>query len=248
MPLDELRDLLLRRRCPMEVRDLVWAHLVTQARTYGGDWTTACIGMALPGLAPVCRWMGARFPGAPDDVHAEVLAGFLRGLASTDLDRPGIVARLRWTAFRAGHAALLEALAAPMPVMSGFRSLPPPVPWGHPDLVLARAVRREVISRTEADLIGTTRLDKDSIADWADRNRTTLAAAYKARNRAEQRLVLFLRDESQDTNPDDPVAAQVQAELAPTTSCGADRTGTRGRRARVAVDPRAVPLEESHET
>lgn len=238
IPLDELRDLLLRRRCRLATRDVVWAHLVTQARASGGDWTIACVGMALPALGPVCRWMGARFPGDPHDIHAEVLSGFLRGLASVDLDRPGIMLRLRWTAFRAGHAALHEALDAPTPAMPGFRSFPPPTPWGHPDLVLARAIRWGVLNRTEADLIGTTRLDKDSIADWAVRNRTTVAAAYKARSRAESRLIAFLCGEVRDADPDDPVASRIQAELAPARADGRRRTVRQGQRTRSVTSGR----------
>ncbi|MEU8132181.1 hypothetical protein [Streptodolium elevatio] len=238
--LDELRDLLLRRRCPLATRDAVWAHLASRARAAGGIWTVACVGMALPALAPVCRWMGARFPGDPSDIHAEIMAGFLRGLATTDLDRPGIIVRMRWVAFRAGHAALYEALDAPTPVASAYRSFPPPPPWGHPDLVLARAIRWGVITQTEADLIGTTRLDRVPITDWAASRRTTLAAAYKARSRAESRLAAFLRDEVRDADREDPVGSQVRADLAPTTDCGDD--GPRVR-TRSVTDTQGSPKE-----
>lgn len=206
IPLDELRDLLMHRRCPRRTRDAVWSHLVRRSRREGAAWTLACTGMALPALRGVARWLGARYPGDPFDVHAEVLSGFLAGIASVDLKRPQVLPRLRWAAYRQGHAALTEALDAPAPVAAGFRSTVPRVPWGHPDLVLARAVRAAVLSQSEADLIGATRLEEESVADWADRNTTTLGAAYKARRRAERRLVAFLRDQARETDPDDPVA------------------------------------------
>ncbi|QLH26977.1 hypothetical protein HYQ63_15285 [Streptomyces sp. Rer75] len=207
VPLNELRGRMLRCRCPRRTRDAVWAHLVQRSRDEGATWTLACTGMALPALASTSRWLAARYPGDAFDVHAEVLSGFLSALADIDLDRPRVLVRLRWAAYRAGHAALTEALDAPTPVSSGFHSSPPRPPWGHPDLVLAQAVSQSVLTRTEADLIGATRLDESSITSWAVANRTTTDAAYKARQRAERRLVNFLRDQAQDTDPNDPVAA-----------------------------------------
>ncbi|MEU6260161.1 hypothetical protein ACFUEN_29855 [Streptomyces griseorubiginosus] len=213
IPLDELRDRMLRRRCPRKTRDEVWAHLVEQSRAHGATWTLACAGMALPALSSVTRWLAARFPGDTFDLQAEVLSGFLGALTTIDLDRPRILVRLRWAAYRAGFAALSEALDAPMPVNGEFRSTPPRPPWGHPDLVLARAVRESVLNRTEADLIGTTRLEETRVPDWADRHGMTAAAAYKARRRAERRLVNFLHDQASTTDPDDPVASHVAHEL-----------------------------------
>jgi hypothetical protein len=169
--------------------------------------------MALPALSGVARWLGARFPGDPFDVHAEVLTGFLDGLAEVDLARPHVLPRLRWAAYRQGYAALTEALDAPMPMAVGFRSAPPNPPWGHPDLVLAKAVRAGVLTTTEADLIGATRLEEEPVAGWAVRQRMMPAAAYKARRRAETRLVDFLRDEARDADPDDPVAALALGQL-----------------------------------
>jgi hypothetical protein len=72
---------------------------------------------------------------------------------------------------------------------------------------LEKAVGAGVATRTEAALIGDTRLDEVSITDWADRNDTTTGAAYKARRRAELRLVAYLREEARDTDINDPVAS-----------------------------------------
>jgi len=224
VPLDELRERLLRGRCSRGTRDAVWAHLVRRSREAGAVWTLACAGMALPALAGVVRKLKPRFPGDVWDLHADVLAGFLGALAAVDVDRPRVLVRLRWAAYRAGRAALSEALEAPLPVAGEFRSCPPQVPWGHPDLVLARAVRMSVLSRSEADLIGSTRLEEVPVADWADRHRTGLQAAYKARRRAELRLAVFLREQTAESDPDDPVASFVTGELtAPAT--GLSKTG-----------------------
>lgn len=189
VPLDELRDRMLRRRCPRRTRDLVWAHLVRLSREQGPTWTLACAGRRCP------RYPGWHAGWQPVvDLHAEVLSGFLGALATVDVDRPRVLVRLRWASYRAGFAALSEAPDAPMPVAGAFRSAPPKPPWGHPDLVLARAVRQAVLTRIEADLIGTTRLDESPITDWADRHQMTPGAAYKARQRAERRLIAFLRE------------------------------------------------------
>ncbi|GAA0505076.1 MULTISPECIES: hypothetical protein [Streptomyces] len=212
VPLNELRSRMLRCRCSRRTRDAVWAHLVRRSREEGATWTLACTGMALPALASTSRWLAARYPGDAFDVHAEVLSGFLSALSDIDLNRPRVLVRLRWAAYRAGHAALAEALDAPTPVASGFHSAPPRPPWGHPDLVLATAVRQSVLTRTEADLIGATRLEESSITGWAVANRTTTDAAYKARQRAERRLIAFIRDQTRDTDSNDPVAASVLAE------------------------------------
>lgn len=213
IPLDELRDRMLSRHCPPTTRDAVWRYLVNRSREEGATWTLACAGMALPALAGVAQWLSARFPGEVYDVHAEVVAGFLNALATVDLDRPRVLVRLRWSAYRQGLAVLTEALGAPAPAHQEFRSAPPRPPWGHPDLVLDKAVGAGVLTRTEADLIGDTRLDEVSISDWADRNHMTGGAAYKARRRAELRLAAYLRAEARDTDGDDPVATQAMDTL-----------------------------------
>lgn len=211
LPLDEVLALL--RGCPQTTRDAVWAHLVRRARTEGSTWTVACVGMALPALAGVARDLDANWSGDLADIHAEVLTGFLDALSTIDLDHPKILIGLRWAAYRAGRSALARALDAPTPTASGFRSTTPTPPWGHPDLVLARAVAEGVLNRTEADLIGTTRLEEVPVSDWAAEHGVSEWAAYKSRNRAEHRLIAFLRDAVRHTDPEDPVAEEVARSL-----------------------------------
>ncbi|MGP4112974.1 hypothetical protein ACTWP5_18940 [Streptomyces sp. 4N509B] len=218
IPLDELRDRLLRRDCPKGTRDAVWGELVSRTRSEGASWTVACAGMALPMLASTARWLSVRYPdGDPFDVHAEVLTGFLDALARIEIGRPHVLARLRWAAFRAGMAALREALDAPTPLPPGYRSTPPHPPWGHPDLVLARAVREGVLTPTEADLIGSTRLEDVAVGRWAAEHDTTIGAAYKSRRRAEHRLAAYLRQAAGDVDDSDPVSEYVASRLADPT-------------------------------
>lgn len=217
IPLDELRDRLMSKQCPAHSRDRVWALLVRRSRARGGAWTVACVGMALPSLASSARWLAARYRGDRADVHAAVLAGFVEALATVDLSDPGIVVRLHYAARRAGQAALEESLDAPLPVGSGYRSAAPRPPHGHPDLVLARAVGEQVLTPTEADLISATRLGETSVTDWARTHHAALKTVFKARDRAEDRLVAWLRDQASESHSDDPVADAALTALATST-------------------------------
>lgn len=202
IPLDEVRDLLLRPGCPRRTRDAVWRHLVQRSRGEGATWTVACVGVALPALASVGGWLAARYPGDRADIHAEVLTGFLSGLDTVDVHQPGVFPRLRWAARRAGIAALHAALDAPVPTQTGYRSSPPTPPAGHPDLVLARAVTDGVLTRTEADLIGATRLEDTRLTAWAAEHGTGHQFASRMRARAEARLLTWLTDTRDPATPE----------------------------------------------
>lgn len=213
VPLDELRDRVMSRQCPPRTRDDVWAHLVLRSRAHGGAWTVACVGMALPSLASSARWLAARYRGDRADAHAAVLAGFVHALSTVDLADPAIAVRLHFAARRAGQEALEESLDAPMPVGSGYRSAAPRPPYGHPDLVLARAVGEQILTPAEAELISATRLGETSMTDWAQGHGIALKTAFKARDRAEDRLVTWLREQLADTDSEDPVADAAVAAL-----------------------------------
>jgi hypothetical protein len=85
------------------------------------------------------------------------------------------------------------ALRASEPAASGEAhfapgSVLPPAPYGHPDLLLARAVRLGVLSVEDADLIGTTCLEDVPVAVYADRIGVSRWTVYKRRRAAEARL------------------------------------------------------------
>jgi hypothetical protein len=226
IPLDELRTLLLRRRCPQPVRDAVWAHLVERSRAEGGCWTVGCVGVALPALTSTASKLTARFASDPRDIHAAVLSGFLSELAVVNLSRPRIMLRLRWAAYRAGHTCLREALDAPTPSARAFHSSAPPPPSGHPDLVLLRAIKAGAITEAEAELIGTTRLEDVPLAEAAARRGSRYEAAKKARQRAESRLVAFLRDHPDTVHDTADNAGTGEAIRTSTTASGRSRTVT----------------------
>ncbi|QFZ24241.1 hypothetical protein EKG83_14405 [Saccharothrix syringae] len=250
VPLDEVRDRLLRRRCPQAVRDAVWAHLVLLTRTEGGAWTVGAVGVALPALTSIAATLSARFADNPTDIHAAVLAGFVAELGAVDLRRPRIMLRLRWAAYRAGHACVREALDAPVPSGHGFHSMLPPPPWGHPDFVLARAVAERAITAAEAELIGSTRLESVSLAAAAAARGLSREAVKKARRRAEHRLLAYLRDDAPDTahtgpGEDDPASRAVDtvtitnaAEHATPSPTVTGSSGRAARKSAVRMSPR----------
>ncbi|WP_233576205.1 hypothetical protein [Saccharopolyspora rhizosphaerae] len=205
--LDELRDCLLRRGCSQDTRDAVWAHLVSASRAEGAVWTLGCVGVAAPALIRTSAALTSRFVGDTADIEAAVLAGFIAELAQIDCSRKQIMVRLRWAAYRAGHAAVREALDTPLPSGTTPSSAPPPRPWGHPDIVLARAVADEVITPDEAHLIGATRLERIPLTEVAERFGASYEAIKKKRQRAERKLVDYLRDDS-DAGHDDETTAR----------------------------------------
>ncbi len=216
VPLDELLGLLLEEDCGQELRDAVWVHLVERSRLEGATWTVACVGMAMPALALTAKRLCARWADDPRDVNASVLIGFLDGLSHVDLNKPQVLVRLRWCAYRAGHVFIRESLDLPLPSDTDFHSQEPTRPWGHPDLVLARAVADDVLTVDEANLIGSTRLEEDYSLEAAARDRLLRTDHVQVlRRRAEYRLAAYLDADIAYDSPqerrDREVAARVVA-------------------------------------
>jgi hypothetical protein len=193
IPLDQLRALLLRRSTPYAARDAAVAELLRRARHSGGAWTVGLAGVLAPGLRRVAATLASTYPGDPADIDAEVLAGLLDGIARIDPAGARLPARLLRHAFnRAKRLRRSERAFAVRNVPVSPDSMAPPRLVGHPDLVLARAVARQVITRYEAELIGMTRLEGIGIARLAAANGYRFGALYLRRERAEARLVGWL--------------------------------------------------------
>ncbi|GAA3850628.1 hypothetical protein GCM10022380_80910 [Amycolatopsis tucumanensis] len=200
VPLDELGAVLLRRGCAQATRDAAWAYLIRRARAEGGTWTVACVGLALPVLLRAAAIVTRRFTGDTHDLNAAVLTGFLHELREVDLGRPAILARLYWAAYREGRLALHEAAGGPIPAGDlGFDSGPPPRPEGHPDLVLAAAVKAGVITAEEAGLISETRVGDVPLAEAAQARGLPYKTVQKSRIRAEHRLRAYLAEQHTGT-------------------------------------------------
>ena len=61
----------------------------------------------------------------------------------------------------------------------------PELPWGHPDFVLAAAVREGILSRGQAALIGRNRLEGVPLSQIAAETGTSHSALCNRRKRAE---------------------------------------------------------------
>ena len=150
VPLDELRVLLLHPSTSARARNQVWAELVRRARAGDPAWMVGLAGIAMPGLRRAAGSLAAAYRGDPADLQAEVLTGFLaavRALDLDDLESVPLASRLCWAAWRAGqqHAYADAGWASRRRDLAGWRD-GPDLPWGHPDLVLAAAVRQGILT------------------------------------------------------------------------------------------------------
>jgi len=197
VPLGELKALLLHPATSAAARNKVWAELVRRARTGSPAWMIGLTGVAMPGLRRAVAALSAAYRGDPEDLQAEVLAGFLaavRGLDPDDLDQVPLASRLCWAAWRAGKA-LAYADAAWSSRRRDLDESPggPVMPWGHPDFVLAAAVRQRILTAAEAELIGRNRLEGVPLAQIAEQLQVSHSALCHRRRRAEARLTQAIR-------------------------------------------------------
>jgi hypothetical protein len=207
--LSELSAILMHPSCGYATSDRTWRLLIQRARNDGPAWVVGAVGVALPGLRPAAY----RLRGFSGDVQAELLAAFVTVLRRLPLGGPRVAQRLLSATFTAARAVLrageLTRMSGPFPVAGSAA--------GHPDLVLARAVTAGVITAAEADLIGATRLEDVAIAGYAQRVGKSPKAVYKARDRAEGRLVTAVRA-GVLSDPDAQVIAEATMTLAPDLS------------------------------
>jgi len=189
VPLGELKARLLHPSTRFEVRDAIVDELVARSQSDGGRWTVGLAGVLLPGLRRAVWPLVQACPAKADDIEAEALAAFLAAVARCQPGRPRLASRLCWLA-RTGATRLLRAeLGEQARPGSEPVSAAPPRPWGHPDLVLAKAVRAGVICASDAELISATRIGDTDLAEVAERLGLGYWACHKRRLRAESQLV-----------------------------------------------------------
>jgi DNA-directed RNA polymerase specialized sigma24 family protein len=199
IPLTELAGMLLHPSTPFESRDRAVQLLVRRAQSEGGSWTIGLAGVLLPGLRSAVSDVARAYPESAEDLEADVLVEFVAALAAFDADTERVASRLLWRAAqRARRRTVREQAAA-----SGRVTEPPPDaphrPWGHPDFVLAEAVAARVLTSSQAELIGETRLGGVSVEEWAASIGWQPSSVRKRRSVAERRLVAWL-----STNRDVP--------------------------------------------
>jgi hypothetical protein len=234
--LGELKALLLHPSAGPGARNKVWAELVRRARTAGPAWVIGLTGVAMPGLRRAVSSAAAGYRGDAEDLQAEVLAGFLaalRGLDLDDLDRVPLASRLCWAAYRAGQA-LACADAGWAARRRDLEESPagPVMPWGHPDFVLAAAVRQGILTSGQAELIGRNRLEKIPLARIAAEMGISHSALCHRRARAEARLTTAIRQgELSGSRVSAPVRVKNGAGNQISSGAGDSRPGARRREA-----------------
>jgi DNA-directed RNA polymerase specialized sigma24 family protein len=178
-------------------RDVVWRELVRLARTSGQPWATIAIGLALPGLRTAAARLVRDYSGDPEDLDAELVAAFYEALTKVDVNGPMVCAKLRATAYnqvrRMRYGTTTYATRT-----RGLDTLPElftaPAPEGHPDFVLAAAIRANAITRQEAELVGASRLEGTSLSAVAKRLKIPVTTAWCRRKSAETRLAAWIKE------------------------------------------------------
>jgi hypothetical protein len=135
-----------------------------------------------------------------EDIDSEVVTGFWTALRGEDLETARLWLRLMWAAWRSGHLAAQVRETCELPPDLTVGSSTPHAPYGHPDLLLGRAVATRVLTEEEAELIGETRLGETLIDTLAGPQGVSAGAIRMRRTRAEKRLVAAI--ERGDVNSD----------------------------------------------
>src|SRR6266542_3347358 len=153
---------------PFPVASLTWSPCMDHHATPPGAATTAGTG------------------GYPD--------GPLDALDAADAAFRPLASGLCWAAWRAGqaHAYADSDYAARRRVLSVWRD-GPELPWGHPDFVLAAAVRRGILSAGQAELIGRNRLEGVPLSQIAAEQNIGHTALCMRRKRAEKAITDAIR-------------------------------------------------------
>ena len=146
----------------------------------------------MPGLRRAVGSLAAAWRGDPADLQSEVLTGFLaavRALDPDDLESVPLASRLCWAAWRAGqeHACADAGWASRRRDLAEWRD-GPDLPWGHPDLVLAAAVREGILTREQAALIGRNRLEGVPLSQIAAETGISHSALCNRRKKAEKAI------------------------------------------------------------
>ncbi len=216
--LDELASILMHPSTSYEARDAVWRVLVDRARADGSGWVIGAVGCALPVLRLTARRLGGTW-----DAQAEVLAAFVDQVHHADVVPEKVCSRLSVAAHVQARAALREAAARESGVPAHAQgSLAPPQPFGHPDFVLARAVKRGVITAGQARLIGAIRLEDVTVTEHARHEGVSRWVVYKRLATAETQLVDAIRS-GQLSDPDLEVVLEATLTTAPESKARRER-------------------------
>ena len=180
-----------------DARDTVWRELIRLAREAGEPWPTIATGLALPGLRTAAAGLVRDYDGDREDLDAELVAAFYEAAVDTDVSGPMICAKLRAMAYnqvrRTRYGAVTYATRTRQ--LDALPELPAAPRSGHPDLVLAAAIRADIITREEAELVGASRLEGTSLSSVARRLGVPVTTPWCRRKAAETRLTVWIKED-----------------------------------------------------
>jgi hypothetical protein len=208
LSLTEVGCRLLHPATPFDARDNAFDWLLDRIHTTSGEIrqerNAVLAGLLLPGLrgslTPACR----RHRMLTAGIEVEALTGLWAAARRTQLGQGRVAARLLWAARRAAGEYLsaeraFRAAAADVTIDQVGSSLAGSMrpAAGHPDLVLAAAVRAGVLLARDAELIALSRIERLDLPEAAARMGLSYSAARQRRSRAETQLVAWLRAQAE---------------------------------------------------
>jgi hypothetical protein len=191
MALPALREWLLAHPRAYAARDEVWRDLIRRARLDGPAWVIAAVGMAMPALRRYAGQLCAGYPGDLDDIDAEILSGFLAALRDhIDLSRDAPYAGLCRAAWRAGYKLRRQACEYTSVENVDHVAGPhtPTIPYGHPDLLIHRAVGLGILDHEDAQPYIDIRLGRSAVEPIAARLGITADALRRRLQRIDPRI------------------------------------------------------------
>ncbi|MEV0430601.1 hypothetical protein [Micromonospora sp. NPDC050495] len=195
MALPAVRAWLLTHPRAYPARDAVWREVILRARLDGPAWVVAAAGMALPALRRYAGRLRRGWSGDAHDIDAEILTGFLTALRDrVDLSQPAPYASLCMAAWRAGYE-LRRTAGRSVPVediehVVGPRT--PTVPYGHPDLLVKRAVQLGLLDADDEQPYIDLRLGRRAIEPIAAAMGITVDALRMRARRIDERIARAL--------------------------------------------------------
>lgn len=194
IPVTELRSILLHPSTSFDARDAALGAVVRYSQTGDSQWTTIALGLLLHGLRGAAGRLTRGFTGDVDDLDAEIIEGALRALRSCDTSKDGVASRILWAAFRSGQR--IRGIDIETPV-EGLEAVETGAVAGHPDLILTAAMEAGVITASEAELIGETRVNGTKMPVVASNVGIPVKTLWQRRLRAERRLVQWMETRDQ---------------------------------------------------
>jgi hypothetical protein len=192
IPLGELKGLLLHPSTTFAARDAALQALLAQARAGRAGAVVALAGMVLPGLRRAAAPLATAWPGRAADLEGAMLVGLVEAWPRIGPGAERVAAKLIWPAVKAAHRTLVAELSWQDRHCRQAESARPPSPFGHPELVLGRAVAEAVVHPDDAELVAESRLGETSLQELAVRWGVSYPSLRKRRARAERALVAWL--------------------------------------------------------